>query len=133
VTREVTELVGVYHADGGPVGELRYVVGKVLGTAHCALCDITHSGVRRKPEWTRLAAGLGVPFRLFHLNDQPDDVASVVSTFGSPAVLARLADGTVEGVLGSTSLDRLDGSVPAFVEALRSALDRVDLQLPTSG
>ena len=39
---------GVYHADGGIVGELRYVFGKLIGTAHCALCDITHSYVSEK-------------------------------------------------------------------------------------
>ena len=39
---------GVYHADGGIVGELRYVFGKLRGTAHCALCDITHSYVSEK-------------------------------------------------------------------------------------
>ena len=55
------EIVGVYHADGGPIGEARYVIGKLLGTAHCALCDITHSPVRRKREWDRMVAELGLP------------------------------------------------------------------------
>ena len=40
--------VKAYHADGGPIGEVRYIIGKLLGTAHCALCDITHSPFRRK-------------------------------------------------------------------------------------
>ena len=35
-------LVGVYNANGGIVGELSYVLGKVKGSAHCALCDISH-------------------------------------------------------------------------------------------
>ena len=51
---ELRELIGVYHADGGPIGEARYVLGRMLGTAHCGLCDITHSPVRRKPEWDRI-------------------------------------------------------------------------------
>ena len=46
-TGRVGELVGVYHADGGLLGELRYAYGKVRGTAHCSLCDITHATVWR--------------------------------------------------------------------------------------
>lgn len=42
------ELVGVYDADGGLLGEAAYVVGRLCGTRHCALCDITHSAVRRR-------------------------------------------------------------------------------------
>ena len=40
----VKKAYGVYHADGGIIGELAYVWGKIRGTAHCALCDITHRG-----------------------------------------------------------------------------------------
>ena len=29
----IRELVGVYHAEGGVLGELRYVLGKARGTA----------------------------------------------------------------------------------------------------
>ena len=46
----VNRLVGVYDADGGLLGEAAYVWGKVRGTRHCALCDITHRRVRRRPE-----------------------------------------------------------------------------------
>ena len=67
--RPVT-LWGVYHANGGLVGELTYVIGKLRGTAHCGLCDITHS-VRMKPEWKTLEASLDIPFKLVHLNEQP--------------------------------------------------------------
>lgn len=44
----IVRYTGIYNADGGLVGEVRYVVGHLLGTAECALCDITHSPVRRK-------------------------------------------------------------------------------------
>lgn len=46
----ITEVVGVYHADGGPVGAARYVMGKLADRAHCSLCDITRAVVRRKAE-----------------------------------------------------------------------------------
>jgi hypothetical protein len=117
-------LVGVYHADGGPIGEAKYVIGKLMGTAHCALCDITHSPVRRKPAWDRMVAELGVPFTLLHLNEMPPEIAAATARHGSPAVFARFSNGTVEPVLLPAGLEILGGSVDAFSAALRAALAR---------
>ena len=75
---EIREFVGVYNADGGVRGEVRYVVGHLLGRAECALCDITHSPVRRKKQWDRFVVDRGVPWRLLHLNEMPADVAALV-------------------------------------------------------
>ena len=66
----IHRLTGAYHADGGLRGELAYAIGRIRGTAHCALCEVTHRGLRPKREWTSLAADLGVPFDLVHLNER---------------------------------------------------------------
>jgi len=116
----ITEYIGVYHADGGLVGETKYVLGHLFGRTHCALCDITHSPVRRKKQWDTFVDSLGVPFRLYHLNEMPADVAAMVATTGSPVVLARTATDLVL-MLGERQLDRLDGSVAAFAGELASA------------
>ncbi len=120
--RDVTELIGVYHADGGAVGEARYLIGKLLGTAHCALCDVTHSPVRKKPEWDRTVARLGIPFTMLHLNELPRDVSEAVASAGSPVVLARTDDGTLATVLDRTALEGMQGSVSNFEGALRASL-----------
>lgn len=120
----VTELIGVYHADGGLRGEAAYVFGKLLGTAHCSLCDITHSPVRRKPAWDAMVAQVGVPFTLLHLNEMPPEVAVAVAAAGSPVVLARLSDGDLTVALGPTELDGLGGSIDAFRAALAAAAQR---------
>jgi hypothetical protein len=119
-----TELIGVYHADGGPLGEAKYVVGKLLGTAHCALCDITHSPVRRKPAWDEMVAHLGVPFRLLHLNEMTPDIAEEVAESGSPVVLARRLDGTIAVILTPAEMDELGGSIDAFRKALNASAQR---------
>jgi hypothetical protein len=121
----LTGLVGVYHADGGPIGEARYVIGRLLGTAHCALCDVTHSPLRRKPEWDRMVSTLGVPFELLHLNEMPPEIAAATARHGSPVVLARLPRGRVAPVLLPAELELLGGSVQAFSRALRAALVRI--------
>lgn len=115
-----TELIGVYHADGGLLGELRYVVGKARGTAHCALCDITHGSVRRKGEWDVASAKFPVPIRLVHLNERSPEEATAC-TLGTPTVLARWADGGLTPVLGPEDLE-LGGSVPSFFDRLESKL-----------
>lgn len=111
------EFIGVYHADGGLVGEARYIIGHLLGRTQCALCDITHSPVRRKRQWDAFVASLPVPFRLYHLNEMPLDVAHLVGMHGSPAVLWRSGpDLTV--VLGPAELASMDGSVQRLAARL---------------
>ena len=119
--RSVTRLVGVYDANGGLLGEAAYVWGKVRGTRHCALCDLTHGRVRRRPEWDRMVADLGVPVDLLHLNEMPADVRQAVAACGAPVVLARTGDG-LEPLLIGAELDELDGSVARFGDLLRARL-----------
>jgi hypothetical protein len=121
LSHEITELIGVYNADSGLAGEAAYLFGKFLGKRHCALCDITHSPVRRKPEWDRMAAELLVPFSLDHLNDTPQDVNRLVQQHGAPLVVGRLFSGALIVLLTAEQLE-LSGSVSAFHAALTDAL-----------
>lgn len=119
----VTEIVGVYDADGSLLGELAYAWGKVRGTRHCGLCDITHATVRRKPAWDAMAARLPVPVRLLHLDELDDDLRVAVATAGAPVVLVR--DGAQwREVIDADALDAMDGSVDAFEVAVREVLRR---------
>ncbi|MGD9955464.1 MAG: hypothetical protein AB7O74_09920 [Candidatus Nanopelagicales bacterium] len=125
-----TRLVGVYRAEGSLRGELAYVVGKLLGTAHCALCDITHSPVRRKAAWDRMVQRLGVPFDLVHLDERDPPTAALVTGWDdSPAVLAEIG-GALVRVLGPDELEAAGADVERFEHALRESLDRVGAPLP---
>jgi hypothetical protein len=116
----VDRILGVYNADGGLVGELRYIVGHLLGTVSCALCDITHSPVRRKRAWDELVAELGVPFDLRHLNELDDRERAAVGDTAPVVLVDR--NGMLEPLLDAAALDDLDGSVSAFGVAVRAAL-----------
>lgn len=122
------EYIGVYNADGGLAGEARYVVGHLLGRVHCGLCDITHSPVRRKKAWDAMVLALGVPFRLYHLNEMPPDVAAVVTRTASPVVLER-TDSGLQVVFTARELDEMDGSVQEFARRL----ERRPRTITTSG
>jgi len=117
--RPVT-LWGVYHANGGLVGELTYVIGKLRGTAHCSLCDITHK-IRMKPEWKTLEASLDIPFRLVHPNEQSPGLAAL--TRGSTPCVVRESEEGVSLLLGPEELEACGGSVGRFRGRLEAALE----------
>lgn len=121
----IRSLLGVYHADGGLRGELAYAFGKLRGTAHCALCDLSHRGVRRRREWDRLPQRLGVPVDVVHLNERTPDVLRA-SEGRTPCVLARTGGGLVV-LLGPAELEPLRGDVDALAAALVDAAARAGL------
>ena len=114
----------MYDADGGLRGEASYVIGKLLGRRHCSLCDITHSPVRRRPQWDALVSRLGVPFRLAHLNELTDAEGAVVAEVGAPVVLV-LGEGRPRPLLQRDELEGAGGDVGRFEALLAEALARL--------
>ncbi len=113
--------LGVYDADGGLAGELRYVIGHLLGTTACALCDITHSSVRRKPAWDRMVATLGAPFDLRHRNELTEAERHATAAMQLPYVAAQLGDGTFVEVLDTAALTACAGDLEKFRTRLLAA------------
>ena len=123
--RTVTELVGVYDAEGTLLGEVRYWVGARLGRTHCSLCELTHGTFRERADWRDCRDQLPVPFHAFHTDDQPDDVREVAAG-EYPVVVARTADGPTV-LLGRAALDACDGDLETFRTALADAAVRQGL------
>ena len=111
---------GVYHADGGIVGELRYVFGKLRGTAHCALCDITHSYVSEKKSMKECRSSSPVPFRLVHLNEQSEGL-KLVSEKVTPCVVAETDQG-FQVIINFDELEECEKKVELFQQKLDLAL-----------
>jgi hypothetical protein len=118
----VVEVVGVYDADGGVVGELSYVIGHLLHRTDCSLCDVTHGSLRRKPQWDAMVARLPVRVRLVHRNETSEDERQAHHGCGLPAVIGVRDDGSRTVLLGPSRLAGLGGSVEAFERALLEAL-----------
>ncbi|MBH0053222.1 hypothetical protein I6E74_03450 [Salinibacterium sp. SWN139] len=119
----IIRYTGIYNADGGVWGETRYVIGHMLGTAACSLCDITHSPIRRKPEWDAMVRRLGVPLEVRHRNEITEAETAFVATVELPVVLAHHDDGRISTALRNHELEAASGSVSAFESALtRSAV-----------
>lgn len=121
--RPVQALIGIYNADGSLMGELRYLAGKLRGTAHCALCDISHglTGERRAFKQIRARTAL----QMLHLDEQWPALARFTDG-RTPCVVAQLESGLVE-LLSSADLDACGGSSTAFDAALEGALRDRDL------
>lgn len=114
-------ITAVYNADGGLVGEAAYVIGHLFGTTSCSLCDITHSPIRRKPEWDAMVATLPFPLEVRHRNEVSPALKAALEGQTLPLVAAEGPDGFT-WLLTSEDLDNCDGSPAAFREALVSAL-----------
>ena len=95
----IESMWGVYHADGGMLGELRYVMGVAFRGEHCSLCDITHSIAWEKGEMKEWRNTSGIPFHLVHLNERPEDVETAT-------------EGKTPCIVGETDLSLIHISEP---------------------
>lgn len=120
----ITRLIGVYNADGGLVGEARYVVGHLLGLTSCSLCDITHSPIRRKPEWDAMVQKLSVPITVVHKNELSPELSVWLEDVTLPVVVGVDTDGDFQIVVDHETLDNSGGSVQTFRQQLETALSR---------
>jgi hypothetical protein len=113
-------LVGVYDADGTIRGELAYLIGRARGTAHCALCDITHGRLRRRSDFDDACRGLAVPLELRH-RDEVDETVRAAAGGRYPCVVGIGAAGAWV-VMDRDDLDACAGDPAALVERLNAAV-----------
>jgi len=111
-------IYGVYNADGGIIGELAYVWGKIRGTAHCALCDITHRGVSKKKEWKELESRLKVPIELLHINEQTPELAEF--TEGRTPCVVGVSSDELRMIMTPDQLEECGKQVEKFESAFSS-------------
>jgi hypothetical protein len=126
----IERLIGVYDADGSLFGELSYVVGHALGRRSCALCDITHGRLRRKPAFDAAVKRLAAPFELLHRDEQMPQLAA--TTEGSlPCVVAGRGD-DLTVLVGPGALAACAGDPAALMDAIRQAAAAEGLALDTT-
>ena len=118
-------LIGVYKADGGVIGELKYFFGHLIGVAKCELCDVTHSPIRKKASFDQLTKALksefGLDFALKHLNERTE-AETKASSGKEPCVLAEYPDGSLGMFLDRQELRDLTGDVGRFEKVARARL-----------
>jgi hypothetical protein len=113
-------LVGVYDADGTIRGELAYLIGRTRGTAHCALCDITHGRLRRRADFDAACRGLAVPLELCH-RDEADEPVRAAAGGSYPCIVGVGAAGAWV-VMDRDDLEACAGDPATLVERLNAAV-----------
>jgi len=126
----IEQLVGIYDADGTLAGEIAYVVGHLVGRRSCALCDITHGSLKRRPEFDEAAATLGVPFELVHRDETSAEMSELVDG-ELPCVVAE-GDGQRVVLLDRDALVACRKDPVALADAIRSAAAAANLTLRPS-
>jgi hypothetical protein len=117
----IRKLTGVYQASGSLTGEVTYALKKIFRTAHCALCDITHRGIREKAEFTQCREALSFPFEIVHLDERTDELHDFTEG-RTPCVVAHTDEGLVL-LLDAATLDGCQGDVGRFRDALDAAIE----------
>ncbi len=108
--------VGIYDADGGLSGELRYVAGKLLGRGKCALCDITHGwNPMGSKSWKQARSVSDVDLELVHRNEASAE--QLAATTGLPAIV-RHRDGHWSEIATASELAQYVGAPDALLERL---------------
>lgn len=125
---DIKRLVGVYRADGGLRGELRYLAGHYLRGQSCSLCEITHGRLRRKPAWDEAVSCLDIPFDLRHLNELDPDLRSFVGD--DAAMVVAVTDTGYVTLLTNVELTKMGGDVSSFMALLQDRIRTSDQSAP---
>lgn len=113
-------VVGIYNADGGVSGELRYAVDKVLGRSDCGLCDLTHGwNPLGKRSWREACRSSTVPIELIHRDLATESQLAAAGSL--PAVLVE-EDGTWRLVADRELIASLRKDPAAFLGHLEREL-----------
>jgi hypothetical protein len=98
--------VGIYNAEGSLSGEVAYFLGKLAGTRHCALCDITHGIIREKSTFIEAKSNLAIPFETLHL----DELDETMSEFAKDAAcILALSQGKPSLLISTIELESCKG------------------------
>ena len=117
-------LYGVYDADGGVWGELKYILGKASGLAHCSLCDLTHGwSLKGKKDWLNLINQSGLEFKLLHRNEQSNELAKVTS--GRTPCIAQIVSHSYSIIVTPVELQACEDDIGKFKIVLASKLGGV--------
>ena len=119
---KIDSIWGVYNADGGLLGELKYVAGVLFKGNHCSLCDITHKLAWEKKEMAALRETFDIPFKLVHLNEQPKDLALYTEGI-APIVVARTESGYIT-LVSDEELRGCNGSVQDLSHLISSNMNQ---------
>ncbi len=115
----IIKLIGIYDADGGIFGEIKYFAGKIFKNNHCSLCDITHG--KSKSEWEKCESQLPISINFVHLNERNEAMEKYTSG-ATPCVIGKTATGYVT-IINKKELNECNGNVKKFETLIKQKLE----------
>jgi hypothetical protein len=116
----INQIIGVYHADGGILGELKYISGKMFGMSHCALCDITHGRSGKKKAWKECENNLGISIKFVHLNEREPNLKKYTDNI-TPCIVGKTSTNYVL-LVNNKKLEECQGNVKKLESLLLDSL-----------
>ena len=116
----ITKLIGIYDANGGIFGEIKYFASKIFTSKHCSLCDITHG--KMKNEWEKCERHLPISIDFIHLNER-NKAMQKYTNGATPCVIGKTATGYVT-IISKKELSECDGNVKKFETLIRQKLEK---------
>ena len=114
----ITKLIGIYDADGGIFGEIKYFAGKIFSNKHCSLCDITHG--KSKKEWAACEKRLPITIDFIHLNERNSAIEKYTKGV-TPCVIGKTATGYVT-IVTKDEMNECEGNAFKFEELIKQKL-----------
>ena len=114
----ITKLIGIYDADGGIFGEMKYFASKIFTNNHCSLCDITHG--KEKSEWEKCERQLPIAIDFVHLNER-NEAMQEYTNGATPCVIGKTATGYVT-IISKKELEQCQGNVKKFESLIKQKL-----------
>jgi len=114
----IKRLIGIYHADGGVIGELKYMSGKIFSNSHCALCDIT-SG-KNKQMWNKCQKNLGIDIEMVHLNERKKELIKFTNGI-TPCIVGQTSTNYVL-IVSNKELENCNGNAEELEKILAKKL-----------
>ena len=116
----LNQIIGIYQADGGVLGELKYISGKIFGMAHCALCDITHGRTGKKDAWKECESNLGIPIKFVHLNEREPELEEYTKSI-TPCIVGKTNKDYIL-LVNSEQLEKCKGNVKELESLLLDSM-----------
>jgi|TARA_B100000085_G_scaffold245805_1_gene239187 hypothetical protein len=110
---------GIYNADGTLLGELGYVMAKLVGKRSCSLCDVTHGwNPFGKREWKRLCKSNLINIQLIHRDEATESQLEAAGDL--PSFITEAEDGWTQ-IMTSTQITKLKNQPDTIVMMLEEA------------
>ena len=119
------QIIGVFHADAGIIGELKYIGGSILGLTECALCNMTHKwNPLGSKEWRNEKRKWG-NLKAIHRNHQPEAMAQVTK-HKTPCVLLENENNFII-IMSSEEIETCNGDLQELLARIRFKLAKKTL------